>query len=78
MTGNAATPVAHHLFDVSENAEKLSSKDSDIYHHNTAKLLYLSKRARLDLQTAVAFLCTRVKQPHVDDWKKLGRCIRYL
>ena len=29
-------------------------------------------------RTAVAFLCTRVKQPDVDDWKKLGRCIQYL
>jgi hypothetical protein len=78
MTGNAATPAAKHLFEVNDNAQKLSPKNSDVYHHNTAKLLYLSKRARPDLQTAVAFLCTRVKQPDVDDWKKLGRCIRYL
>jgi hypothetical protein len=27
---------------------------------------------------AVAFLCTRVKSPDVNDWKKLGRGIMYL
>jgi hypothetical protein len=63
MTGNATTPAAHRLFEVNDKAEKLNPTDSDIYHHTTARLLYLSKRARPDLQTAVAFLCTRVKQP---------------
>ena len=78
MSGHAATPAALHLFTINEDAEKLSDADSDKFHHLTAKLLYLSKRARPDLQTAVAFLCKRVKQPDVDDWKKLSRCIRYL
>ena len=32
---------------------------------------YASKRARPDLQTAVAFLTTRVKGPNKDDYKKL-------
>jgi hypothetical protein len=46
----------------------------------TAKLLYLSKRARpgTDFQRAVSFLTTRVTQPNVDDWKKLGRSIKFL
>jgi hypothetical protein len=45
-----------------------------------AKLLFLSRRARPDIQTAVAFLCTRVKSvpPDTDDYKKLARCMRYL
>jgi len=30
------------------------------------------------LLTAVSFLCTRVQSPDFDDWKKLGRCLRYL
>jgi hypothetical protein len=28
--------------------------------------------------TAVAFICTRVKSPDVDDWKKLKRVMKYL
>ena len=78
MDGTAVSPAANHLFDVNENAEKLDGDKANEYHHLTAKLLYLCKRVRPDLNPAVAFLCTRVKQPDVDDWKKLRRCIRYL
>ena len=38
----------------------------------------LCKRARPDIQTAVAFLCTRVKCPDVDDYRKLTRVMKYL
>ena len=40
--------------------------------------MYLEKRARPDLLLAISFLCTRVQQPDEDDWKKLGRCLRFL
>lgn len=43
-----------------------------------AKLLYLCKRARPDIKNAVAFLCTRVKSPDSDDYKKLVRVMKYL
>ena len=35
-------------------------------------------RARRDIQTAVAFLTTRVKQPDENDWMKLRRTLKYL
>jgi len=57
MSRHAATPTANQLFSVNNKAEKISDENSKKYHHLTAKLLYLSKRARPDLQTAVAFLC---------------------
>ena len=37
-----------------------------------------AKRARLDVQTAMAFLSTRVKEPDQDDWKKPQQSINYL
>ena len=43
-----------------------------------AKSLFLCKRTRPDLQPTVPFLCTRVKEPDVDDWKKLLRMMKYL
>jgi hypothetical protein len=49
-----------------------------MYHHNTAKLLFLCKRARPDVQPAVGLLPTRVKAPDTDDYKKLGRTLKYL
>ena len=77
MKGPSSTPAAGHLFQVNENAEKLSAMDAVLYHHLVAKLLYLGKRTRPDLLTAISFLCTRIQSPDVDDFKKLGRCLRY-
>ena len=76
--GESVTAAAEHLFTVDEDGTKLNTADSTIFHHMTAKLLFLSKRARPDLQLAVAFLCTRVKDPDTDDWKKLTRVMKYL
>ena len=78
MKGPSSTPAAGHLFQVNENAEKLSAMDAVLYHHLVAKLLYLGKRTRPDLLTAISFLCTRIQSPDVDNFKKLGRCLRYL
>ena len=78
MNGEAATPAANHLTEVNHDAETLSESDSQMFHTNTAKLLFISKRARPDIQTAVAFLTTRVRGPDVDDYKKLTRVIKYL
>ena len=51
---------------------------ADFFHRIVAMFLYVAKRARPDLQVAVAFLCKRVKCPNVGDWKKLGRLVRYV
>ncbi|KAG7363646.1 reverse transcriptase RNA-dependent DNA polymerase [Nitzschia inconspicua] len=77
-SGPCATPAGNHFFVVNKNAQKLSQTNSDLLHRMTTQLLYLCKRARPDLQTAVAFLTTRVVAPDCDDMKKLGRCVRYL
>jgi hypothetical protein len=79
MDGEAATPATAHLFQVNEkDPEKLNEDLAQLYHHNVPKLLFLSRRARPDIQTSVAFLCTRVKAPDTDDDKKLARCMKYL
>ena len=43
-----------------------------------AQLLFAAKRARPDIQTSIAFLCTRVQKPDEDDWKKLVRVLGYI
>jgi hypothetical protein len=78
MDGTAVTPAGVHLFDVNDSADKLCGAESDLYHHITAQLLYLCKRACPDIQIAVAFLCTRVSCPDMDDRKKLTRVVHYL
>ncbi len=66
------------LFVVNENAEKFSEKGATAFHNLVAKTLYVSKRARLDVSTAIAFLTTRVRAPDVDDWRKLSHLMEYL
>jgi hypothetical protein len=78
MRGMSSTPAGNHLFMANQDATKLSDEDSIMFHHLSAKLLFLCKRARPDLQTAVAFLTTRVKSPDINDYKKLARVMKYL
>jgi hypothetical protein len=70
IEGTAATPAADHLFQTREDGKKLPEEQAAAFHWTTAQLLFLSGRARRDIQTAVAFLTTRVKQPDEDDWGK--------
>ena len=72
------TPAADHLFNVNDGAIKLQRDKANLFHLIVAKLSYISKITRLDIQTDVAFLCTRVKSSHKDDYKKLTRVIQYI
>ena len=70
MEGTAKTTATCNLFNVNDGARKLEEKKAQLFHHLVAKLLYLCRRTRQDIQMAVAFLCTRVKSPDKDDYKK--------
>ena len=76
--GSAVTPAADHLFTTNEHCKPLPEESAVLFHTIVAKLLFLCKRGRPDIQTAIAFLTTRVKKPDEDDQKKLHRVIRYL
>lgn len=68
--GIASTPAADYLFTVDDSAERLLDTEyGELFHSTTAKLLFLGKRGRPDIQTAVALLCTRMTHPDVDDIK---------
>ena len=73
-----SSPASRHLMQVNESGIPLDPKKAETYHSLVAKLLYLKKRARPDIEPTVAFLCTRVSSPDEDDWKKLRRVMCYL
>ena len=54
------------------------NEKKELFHHFVAKCLFLCKRARPDIHPAIAFLTTRVQSPDEDDWKKLGRVMKYI
>jgi hypothetical protein len=78
MNGTSPTPASDNLFEVDDESPALNEKESDFFHRTTARLLFAAKRARPDLQVAVAYLCTRVKSPNQSDYRKLTRVIKYL
>ena len=63
MNDVAKTQVAGHLFNINPDTKKLLEDKAQSFHHLIAKPLCLSRCTRQDIQTAVMFLCTRVKEP---------------
>ena len=77
---SSVTPMAEYLFKMREkiDAAQLPKELAVIFHYMAAQLLFLSQRARRDIQTPVSLLTKRVKNPDRDDWNKLVRCLQYL
>jgi hypothetical protein len=71
-------PWNEDLFEIYPNAKKLGNEKATAFHAFVAKALFISKRARCDIQPAIAFLTTRVKGPSKDNWKKLCNLLHYL
>jgi hypothetical protein len=73
-----ATPAAAHLFEIDNECVKLDESDRKNLHSIVAKLLFVAKRGRPDIQVPIAFLSSRVTIADKDDWKKLKRLLQYL
>eukprot|EP00957_Ditylum_brightwellii_P166364 12664711-Ditylum_brightwellii.AAC.2 len=76
--GEAATPVANHLFNINDKTEKLNKEQAQLAHNNVAKLIFLCQCARPDIQTSMAFMSTWEKVPDSNNMKKRIRVMRYL
>ena len=75
LNGGTTTPVKKYLFDIDESSEQLSKDRKELFHHIVAKLLFVSKRARPDIDLTISFLCSRVDKSTEEDWNKLGRLL---
>ena len=78
MRGIARDPARSKLFSVHETSPRLSPAEADAFHSMTKQLLFAAQRTRPDIQVAVAYLCTRVREPTKDKYLKLSRVIWYL
>jgi len=77
IEGLATTPASSYLFNTDPGCKKLCKEQGQLFHHLVAKLLYLSKHTRQDIQTAVDFLCTRVRESDTEDYKKMTKVMQY-
>jgi len=77
MKGVSKMPAATHLFYLNDKVDKLDKDKAQLFHHLVVKLLYLCHRSRQDVQTAVAFLGSRVNKP---TWMTtiLAKLVHYL
>jgi hypothetical protein len=69
IMGKLAMPAADHLFTIRDKkeAKPLDQERALAFHHTVAQLLFMATRVRQDIQTAAAFLTTRVKSPDKDN-----------
>jgi hypothetical protein len=74
----ATSPATKNLFTVNDKCEQLDEAKSEIFHSVVAKLLFIMKRARPDLEPTISFLMKRVSKSDTDDWKKLKRCLGFV
>jgi Reverse transcriptase (RNA-dependent DNA polymerase) len=74
----ASTPARKNLFDIRQESPRLNEERAEVFHGIVQKMLYVAQRARIDVLLAIAFLCTRVREPTKEDWEKLKRVLQFL
>ena len=72
-----SSPASDHIFKT-RKGELLSDEQAILFHCLVAKMLFVSKHARPNIQPTTSFLTTRVQNPNKDDWKKLCQLLQYL
>ena len=58
----ANTPAKGDLFKIDMPSKALNEDKSEIFHRIVSKLLFVSKRTRLDIELTISFLCTRASK----------------
>ena len=77
ISATASTPAKNELF-LKNDENPLSKEEHETYHTFVAKGLFLCKRARPDVHTTIAALCTRVQAPTEKDWNDLVRLLEFM
>ena len=75
---HAKTPALPDLFEIDESSPLLPEPERKRFHSGVQKLLFISCRARMELNPAVSFLTSRVTKATEQDWNKFMRALAYL
>ena len=78
LTDKADHPWSERLFKVDDSSKKLDEKRASVFHTFVMKGMFVCKRARQDIQPAIAFLATRVQVSTEQDWKKLKKVLSFM
>ena len=75
---NVSSPEKKGLKIIYESSTRLEKKYEDILHSIVAKLLWVAKRGRPDIDPTISFLCTRETKITNEDKEKLRQLLQYL
>ena len=75
ISRKVSSPAKKYLQNVDESSTILEKKNSDIFHSMVAKLLWLAKGGRPDIDPDILFLCTRVTKSTKEEKAKLRRLL---
>ena len=76
---NVSSPANKNLFSTYDGVStELDENRSEIFHSVVAKILFIMKRGRPDVETAISYLMTRVSKSNEKDWEKLKRCLGFM
>ena len=65
VKGSTTSPVKkQEMFEINNMSQELDQKCADLFYPAVAKILWITKRRRPDLETAESFLCTRAANPN--------------
>ena len=79
LDDSVTSPANKNLFTTYDGiSEELNEERSEIFHSVVAKILFIMKRGRPDVETTVSYLMTRVSKSNLKDWEKLKRCLGFL
>ena len=74
---SVTSPARPDLHTIDDTSPLLANDRAELFHSLVMKLMWISQRCRLDISTAIAFLCTRVSAPTEQDWRKLKRVLEF-
>ena len=66
------------LKEIDPDSPILNEDKASIFHSIAAKMLFITKRGRPDLEPTVQFMCTRVTKSTEQDWIKMRRLMLFL
>lgn len=78
LKDNVVCPWSENLFKVDDQSKLLPEEKWKQFYTFVMKGMFLYKRARQDIQPAIAFLSTRVCAPTEQDYKKLFQMMSFL
>jgi hypothetical protein len=78
ITSAYACPSYGNLFSVDPNSPLLDQQKAKEFHTFVARILYVTRKVRMDLSAIVSFLSSRVQHPTEEDDAKLTKLLHYL